>query len=427
MSAPITDKELQRAHKLLKEQAQSPNIKLKRQFKSDGKKSGLLLEYNPNGSIYFIARYWENGKEKRKQIGTYPQTSLKQAREIALRYKYGYVTPEDNQQSKCKFAELAAAWYESETGSMAKLTRIALDVTLNKYILPALGEYAADDITTAQLTELCESVEKLGYFERAKKIKTALNQIFTYAKGHGYIPAEKYNPAFEVKTHNRKAINYVFLETKEEQAELLRKINIFPSLFTRTAFYMVAYVGCRQHLARSAEWSEIDLEKATWSVPASKTKTRAAYTTYLPAQLVKMLKEIKALGLCSKYIFCSDTSTDGFISDSTMRSALRGMGYQGQPRNVDEIAHDKEQGTKRMTLHGFRAMASTIYNTHKFLPDAVEKQLQHKDKDAIRAIYNRAEYTEIRSKMVQWYADYLDSLRDEKETPELPKGCTIGR
>lgn len=52
--------------------------------------------------------------------------------------------------------------------------------------------------------------------------------------------------------------------------------------------------------------------------------------------------------------------------------------------------------------------------------DAIERQLSHVE-GGVRAVYNKAEYMDIRRPMMQWYADFLDALRDGKETPERPK------
>ncbi len=87
---------------------------------------------------------------------------------------------------------------------------------------------------------------------------------------------------------------------------------------------------------------------------------------------------------------------DRAMSENTITGALRRMGYTG----------------KEMTAHGFRAMASTRLNeAHIFSPDAIERQLAHGERDSVRAAYHRAQYLPERVKMMQWWANYLDSLR----------------
>ena len=62
----------------------------------------------------------------------------------------------------------------------------------------------------------------------------------------------------------------------------------------------------------------------------------------------------------------------------------------------------------RAVPHGFRAMGSSILNeSGQWNPDAIERQLAHREGNQVRAAYNRAEYLEERQRMMQWYADYL--------------------
>jgi integrase len=71
----------------------------------------------------------------------------------------------------------------------------------------------------------------------------------------------------------------------------------------------------------------------------------------------------------------------------------------------------KRMGYKnKMTGHGFRSLASTLLNERGYNPDWIERQLAHQDEDRVRSAYNRAEYVLERKKMMQEYADLLDSL-----------------
>jgi hypothetical protein len=60
-----------------------------------------------------------------------------------------------------------------------------------------------------------------------------------------------------------------------------------------------------------------------------------------------------------------------------------------------------------LTVHGFRATASTLLNEHGWNPDAIERQLAHSERDGVRAAYNYAEYLPERRKMMQFWSDYL--------------------
>ena len=84
------------------------------------------------------------------------------------------------------------------------------------------------------------------------------------------------------------------------------------------------------------------------------------------------------------------------MSENTINAALRRLGFTGE----------------EMTAHGFRAMASTLLNeSGKWSVDAIERALAHKDKDEVRAAYNRGSFWQERVAMAEWWADHLDTLR----------------
>ena len=92
------------------------------------------------------------------------------------------------------------------------------------------------------------------------------------------------------------------------------------------------------------------------------------------------------------------------ISENTLLFALYRMGYR-----------------QRATTHGFRALASTILDeSGLWRPDAIERQLAHKEQNAVRAAYHRSEYSDERVRMMQWWADYLDG--EEAHQVERPEG-----
>jgi integrase len=105
-----------------------------------------------------------------------------------------------------------------------------------------------------------------------------------------------------------------------------------------------------------------------------------------------------------EYVFPSLLTLERPMSNNTVNTALRRLGYT------------KEQ----MTGHGFRSMASTLLNEQGFHPDLIELQLAHVERNKVRAAYNKAQRLAERRKMMQTWADYLDSLRTGKDTNIQP-------
>jgi len=146
---------------------------------------------------------------------------------------------------------------------------------------------------------------------------------------------------------------------------------------------------------RNAEWSEFNLEREEWRIPAARMKMKEQHIVPLARQALEIITQLKDVTGQGKYLFPSVRTADRPISDNTVNAALRRMGY----------AKDE------MTGHGFRSMASTLLNEQGWNPDAIERQLAHAERNKVRAAYNFAEFLPERRKMMQAWADYLDELR----------------
>jgi integrase len=146
---------------------------------------------------------------------------------------------------------------------------------------------------------------------------------------------------------------------------------------------------------RAAEWSEINIDSAEWRIKAERMKMRQQHIVPLSRQAMEILREIQPLTGNDRYVFPSARSTKRPLSDNALLAALRRMGF--------------EQGS--VTVHGFRSTASTMLNEQGWNRDAIERQLAHGERDAVRAAYNYAEHLAERRRMMQSWSDHLDTLR----------------
>ena len=140
-------------------------------------------------------------------------------------------------------------------------------------------------------------------------------------------------------------------------------------------------------------WSDVDLVAKEWRPYISKTDFH--HIVPLSTQAVAILQAIQPLTSGGQYVFPSSRGDGRPMSDNTIRTALISLGYTSDV----------------MTAHGFRTTASTLLNEQGWSPDAIERQLAHAPRDQVRAAYNRAQYLEERRRMMQNWADYLDSLK----------------
>lgn len=123
---------------------------------------------------------------------------------------------------------------------------------------------------------------------------------------------------------------------------------------------------------------------------------REKHIVTLSRQAIEVFKELRPLTGGGSYVFPGARSASRPMSENAVLAALRRMGY--------------EKG--EMTGHGFRSMASTILHEQGWLSDVVERQLAHGYRNKVRASYNFAQHLQERRRMMQAWADYLDSLRD---------------
>jgi integrase len=198
--------------------------------------------------------------------------------------------------------------------------------------------------------------------------------------------------------------NHAALTDPAEISALLRAIDTYEGQpVTAAALKLAPLVFVRPGELRGARWSEFDLDAAEWRIPGERMKMREQHIVPLSRQAVAILRDLQALTGREEYVFPSLLSATRAMSNNTVNTALRRLGYT------------KEQ----MTGHGFRAMASTLLNEQGFPPDVIELQLAHVERNRVRAAYNRAQRLAERRQMMQAWSDYLDVLRGATYTSLL--------
>lgn len=142
----------------------------------------------------------------------------------------------------------------------------------------------------------------------------------------------------------------------------------------------------------------MNFHDAIWSIPAAKMKMKRPHRVPLSKQSMAILRDLHPITGNGRYLFPQVRSWHRPISDGTLNAALRRLGY------------DKTQ----VTAHGFRSTATVLLNeSGLFSSDAIERQLAHQEEDETRRAYiNAAEFWQERVRMMTWWANHLDELRD---------------
>jgi integrase len=371
---------------------------------------GLFLFIKSVDSKYWRFKYRFNGKEKLLSLGTYPTLSLAEARdkrEEARKLLANGIDPGFAKQvakhsrkvaAENSFEAIAMEWYAKISPQWVSRHAERVLRRLKNDILPWLGSRPISEISAPELLSVLRRIESRGAAETARKTHQTCTQVLRYAIVTGR--AER-NPANDLKGALQPVSkrHFASITDPKEIGKLLGALNDYQGSFvTKCALCFAPLVFVRPGELRRAEWSEFDLEKAEWHIPATKMKMRTKHIVPLSTQAIEILKELHPLTGTGKYVFPSVKSAQCSMSENTVLGALRRLGYT------------KEE----MTGHGFRSMASTLLNEQGWNRDAIERQLAHSERNSVRAAYNYAEHLPERRKMMQAWADYLDELRASK-------------
>jgi integrase len=373
---------------------------------------GLFLHVMPHGGKWWRFKYRFNHKEKLLSLGTYPDISLKAARDRrdqerkkladkidpALNRKAVKAAWADNQTNS--FEVVAREWMDKQSAiwSPTNTQKIKRHLELNAF--PWLGERPIADILAPELLASLRRMEARGAVGTAHRVLQTCGQIFRYAIATGRAmrdPASDLRGALQPvpKEKHRAAVT----DPKAIGPLLLTLDAYHGSLIVRCALRLAPLVFVRPGELRKAGWKEIDLQKAEWNIPGERMKMKEPHLVPLSKQAIKILKELHPLTGRGAYLFPSPRSNQRPMSDNAVLSAMRRMGIP------------KEE----MTGHGFRAMARTVLDEVLHIrPDYIEHQLGHAVRDPNGRAYNRTAHLPERRKMMQDWADYLDELREQK-------------
>lgn len=372
---------------------------------ADGKGLNLLL--HPNGSKYFQLRYTLHGKEKTLQLGTYPDMSLSHAREAAKNARNLVADGIDPVQQKRResesqaleaettFRSVAIEWLESK-GKLSDSYRAKIIATFEGNVYPRIGELPVNEITSPLLLSTLRKMEARGALELMGKCRAWIRQVFDYAKATGKLKTD--NPASCLVDVLKKpeGQGYPTFNNRNDAGLFIRRLTDYHGRpETKLAIWLLLLTSKRPSEIRAAQWSEFDLDKAEWTIPKERMKTRQPHVVTLSLQAVLALKELNQLTGYQALLFPGNDPTKP-VSEMTLTKAFKLLWPE-----------------YRIVPHGCRHFFSTLANEHgHFRHDVIESALAHKDKDAIRATYNRATYIKERRILSQWWSDELEAMRD---------------
>lgn len=375
---------------------------------------GLYLLVSPAGGRLWRLKYRIDGIERKLALGRYPDVSLGDARRRRDEARDSLRAGNDPSADKrrLKIARKLAAGTSFDDVAEEYIAKVARDgksrATIDKLKwarrwLKGVGHRPVDQIEPHELLLLLRELEARGNLETARRVRAFASRVFRFAVVTARAKADPASLLQGAVAAPRPRHLPAIVEARRA-GDLLRAINEYGGQpLTRLALLLSPHVFLRPGELRQAEWSEIDFEAAVWKIPAARMKKRREHVVPLSRQALAILRDARAISGNGRYVFPSQWSRERSLSENTVTGALRRMGF----------------GKGEMTAHGFRSMASTLLNeSGRWSPDAIERALAHKDRDAVRGTYHRGAHWVERVAMAQWWSDHLDRLRDTKFEPK---------
>lgn len=373
---------------------------------------GMYVLIKANGSKLWRMDYTFAGKRKTLALGVYPAVPLAEARRArdAARELLAKTPPVDPMAAKRAlelehatkhantFEAVAREWLERTDNQRKAITTAKTVAWFENDVFPFIGNMAIADVKASHVTQLLNRINSRGVYDSVIRVKQNISRVMSFAVAGGVIGQ---NPVRDIVNKDQfvtaKKTNYPAIIEQGKFAALLRSIDGYSGRGTASnALKLAPLLFVRPGELRQAEWTEMDLDKAVWRIPAGKMKMGIEHIVPLSTQAVAILRKQQEISGHLRYVFPSIRGEGRPMSENTVNSALRALGY----------------GPDVHVGHGFRASARTMLDE---LLNAdvrhIEMQLSHAVKDANGTAYNRTQFLAERTVMMQTWSDFCDKIK----------------
>ncbi len=371
--------------------------------------NGLYLEIRPTGSKLWRWKYRLLGKENRVALGAYPNLSLKEARHEAdaarKLVKQGIHPAQEKRLDRIKagieqentFEANAKEWVAlRDWQDNTKKRRLNM---LERVVFPHVQGMSMRQILPPHVRDILKRAEKKNGNSVACEAKRTMSAVFEFAIANLKADSDPVylvrNAVLANKTQHKRPLSH------EEVGHLLNDVdNHGGSYQTQCAFNLMWLTLARPSEAMEAEWSEFDLDAATWRIPAGRMKKRKEHLVPLPSQAVTLLKGMHTITGTRKNLFPNRDDRSKPMVTASFRQMLKVLGWAG-----------------KYSPHATRTTGSTYLNEMGYSSDWIERQLAHDEPNAVRRTYNHADYLQDRAVMMQRWADRLDEWKKVHRRP----------
>lgn len=369
-----------------------------------GDGGGLYLHIRKGGSKAWECRYIKPTTQKPTYtgIGSYPDVSLANARDKATEIRQLVSEGIDPQLVKAEqkakttseqnntFKVVATLWMDTKRNRIKEKTIEGNWRKLELYAFPEIGSIPVTMLSAPMAIAALKPLEQSGHLETVKRTAQLMNEVMTYAVNAGLIHA---NPLSGIKEVFRKPkVKHMLALKPDELPELVQTVSrANMAITTKCLIEWQLHTMTRPNEAAGARWSEIDIENAVWTIPASRMKMNKEHQIPLTEQTLAILEVVRPVSGHRDFVFPSIRDPKKATDAESINKALSRIGFKG-----------------RTTAHGLRSLASTTLNEQGFNADVIEAALAHTDKNSIRKAYNRTSYFEQRKPLMNWWSDHID-------------------
>ena len=373
---------------------------------------GLYLQVSKQGTKSWLFRYTSPITKKRREmgLGSLDFVSLAEARQLAVDNKrlviHGKDPIEERKQSQLQkqleqarnltFREVAEACIQSKSHGW-KNAKHAQQWTnsLEAYVFPILGHLPISEVSTDLVLKILDPIW-VTKAETASRVRQRIETIWDYGKARNYVSGE--NPA-RLKGHLDKILS------KTAKVKRVRHFPALPyneigsfvkELRTRSGYSALGLEFLILTAARTGEiigakWSEIDLEKAVWTIPSERMKAGVEHRVPLSSRAFEILESITSNRNPEEYIFSGWKRNTG-LSNNAFLALL------------------KKMERSDITTHGFRSTFRdwAAEEAHQFPNDTVELALAHKVANAVEAAYRRGDQLERRRELMSEWDKFIE-------------------
>ncbi len=304
------------------------------------------------------------------------------------------------QESATTFEAVAREWVAlKDWEDITKKRRLDM---LSRVVFPKIGMLPVKQVTPAHILDVLNTSAKKNGPSVAAEAKRTMSGVFELAVSTLRADTDPVYPVRKAlppnKTQHKRPLGI------NEIGQLLRDIDGHGGKFeTISAFRLMWLTLCRPSEAAEAQWSEFDLDAAVWRIPAERMKKRKEHVIPLPRQAVEILRAMHGVTGRHAMVFPNRDDRTKPMATASFRQALNVLGWAG-----------------KYSPHATRTTGSTRLNEMGYPADWIERQLAHAEPNAVRRTYNHADYLADRAKMMQQWADMLDSWKSNEAANVVP-------